>query len=38
MAFRKKLNKRKSNKNFKKGMGVNKKNIKPLSTRGGYRF
>lgn len=34
---RKKLNKRKSNKNFKSGMGTNKKNIQH-ATRGGYRL
>lgn len=38
MALRKRLNRKKSNKNFKRGMKIQKKNIKPRSTRGGYRL
>lgn len=35
---RKKMSRKKSNKNFKKGMGTNRKNIAPAPTRGGYRL
>lgn len=38
MAFRKRLNKKKSNKNFKKGMNVNKRNIVQKPSRGGHRL
>lgn len=35
---RKKMSHGKSNRNFKKGMGVHKKNITPPPSRGGYRL
>lgn len=35
--YRKKMSKKSSNKNFKKGMRVHKKNIKPRPQRGGIR-
>lgn len=35
---RKHLSSRKSNKNFKKGMRTNKKNVTPPPSRGGYRL
>lgn len=38
MAFRKRLNRKKSNKNFKRGMSVNKKNVQHKPTRGGIRL
>lgn len=35
---RKRLNKKSSNRNFKKGLGTNKKNLPKRATRGGYRL
>lgn len=36
--YRKRLSRKKSNRNFKKGMGIKKKNIQPIPTRGGIRM
>lgn len=38
MKYRKKLNRKKSNRNFKKGMGINRKNVQISPTRGGFRL
>lgn len=35
---RSKMSHGKSNRNFKKGMGVHKKNVTPPPSRGGYRL
>lgn len=35
---RRALSKKKSKKNFKRGLKFNKKNIKPAPNRGGYRL
>lgn len=38
MAFRKRMSRRKSKKNFRKGAKVHKKNIHVGGVRGGYRM
>lgn len=38
MARRKKMSRKKSNKNFRKGLNTNSKNLAPPPTRGGYRL